>query len=315
VIDQLDGVLRYLFKTQVPHLKAAGAAAVLDEQIRFEPPDDDFRAYASNIPVPTSTGTAKGKALNVYLADLRENRHLRTSERIRSDVDGILFDEPAPARVDCHYLITAWSPVKASAVDEPSLEEQVLLYEALAVLFRSAPLNPSLVYPPATVSPLINAVDPAIQTADLPTVVLPADGFPKLPEFWGTMGQGARWKPALWLVVTLPVLLRDEVVGPPVTTELTGYGLDGGPIDETRVTVGVEVLHGAAAVPAAWVRLETTGGVHVQEGIADGSGRLAFVDVAAGDYVLQAAAAGLGDALPTPVHVPSVAGGYRVSFP
>ena len=129
------------------------------------------------------------------------------------------------------------------------------------------------------------------------------------------MGQAARWKPAVWLVVTLPVLLRDEVVGAPVTTELVGYGQDGGPIDETLVSVGVEVLHGAAAVPTARVRLEKAGGVHVREGVADESGRLVFVDVAAGDYVLQAAAAGLGDAPPTPVHVPSSAGGYRVSFP
>jgi hypothetical protein len=315
VIDQLDNLLRYLLGTQVPHLKVPAAPAVTDAQIRFDPPDDDFRAYASNIPVNTPTGTVKGKALDVYLVDIRENRHLRSNERVRTDAIDIVIDEPSPARIDCHYLITAWSPTKPTAVDEPTRDEQVLLYEALAVLFRSAPINPSLIYPPAAISPLITTVNPAIRESDLPTVVLPADGFPKLAEFWGAMGQGFRWKPALWLIVTLPVLLDHEVVGEPVTTELAGYGLNGGPIDETRTTIGVEVVHAGAALAGAWVRLETPLGVRLYEGLADDAGHLVFVDVPAGGYVLQARASGLGAAPPTSIQIPSAAGGYRVSFP
>ncbi|MGD0715048.1 MAG: DUF4255 domain-containing protein [Gaiellaceae bacterium] len=302
MIDALEKMVRRLLLDDVPQLTS-------ELQVRFEPPDQDWQSYLAD----QSVGGAPVLGVDCYLVELRENAVLRSNEWLSEEIGGTVFREPAPMRVDCHYLVTAWDSAKISETLEPGIEEHKLLYAVLGTLAAAAPLNASRIYP--RLSPDLAAVPAPIRDFDLPTRVVPPEGYPKLAEFWTSMGQTVRWRPAVHLVVTLPMLLTDEVVGPPVTTELTGYGLDGGPIDETRVTVGVEVLHGAAAVPAAWVRLETTGGVHVQEGIADGSGRLAFVDVAAGDYVLQAAAAGLGDALPTPVHVPSVAGGYRVSFP
>ena len=317
MIDQLDSLLRYLFKESVPHLKVNGAPAVLDQQIRFEPPDAAFRGSVANIPVTTPTRTLKGSALNAYLVDLRENRQLRSNERVRTESNGVVVAEPAPTRLDCHYLITAWSPTSSAWPGEPAVEEQVLLYETLGALLRNAPLNPSRIYPPDVPpgsSPLAG-VSEAIKHSDLPTAVIPPEGYPKLPEFWGAMGGGGVWKPAIWLIVTLPVVLVEEIVGEPVTTELVGYGLDGGPIDETRVTVGVEVVHAGAAVPGAWVRLETPGGVPIHEAFADGEGRLVFADVAAGGYLLQARTDTLGDAPPTTVQIPSLAGGYRVSFP
>jgi hypothetical protein len=302
MIDALEKMVRRLLLDDVPQLTS-------ELQVRFEPPDQDWQSYLAD----QSVGGAPVLGVDCYLVELRENAVLRSNEWLSEEIGGTVFREPAPMRVDCHYLVTAWDSAKISETLEPGIEEHKLLYAVLGTLAAAAPLNASRIYP--RLSPDLAAVPAPIRDFDLPTRVVPPEGYPKLAEFWTSMGQTVRWRPAVHLVVTLPMLLTDEVVGPPVTTELTGYGLDGGPIDETRVTVGVEVLHGAAAVPAAWVRLETTGGVHVQEGIADGSGRLAFVDVAAGDYVLQAAAAGLGDALPTPVHVPSAAGGYRVSFP
>jgi len=42
--------------------------------------------------------------------------------------------------------------------------------------------------------------------AALAMTVLPGEGFLKLAEFWGTMGVGYRWKPAVYLVATLPVI-------------------------------------------------------------------------------------------------------------
>ena len=302
MIDALEKMLRRLLLDHVPQLTS-------ELQVRFEPPDQDWQNYLAD----QSVGGAPVLGVDCFLAELRENATLRSNEWLTEEAGGTVFREPAPMRVDCHYLVTAWDSAKISETLEPGIEEHRLLYAVLATLTAAAPLNASRIYPP--LSPELAAVPAPIRDFDLPTRVAPPEGYPRLAEFWTSMGQTVRWRPPVHLVVTLPVLLRDEVVGAPVTTELVGYGLGGAAIDERRVTVGVEVLHGAAAVPTARVRLETAGGTRVREGVADDSGRLVFADVAAGDYVLQAAAAGLGDAPPTPVHVPSSAGGYRVSFP
>src|SRR4051794_25850538 len=98
----LDNLLRTLFKAEVAALRPAPNTPVTDAQIGIRPPDDDWRAHVAGL------GTLA--ALNVYLAEVRENRVLRTNERVRTAANGSVFEQPAPARIDCHYLITAWSP-------------------------------------------------------------------------------------------------------------------------------------------------------------------------------------------------------------
>lgn len=212
MIETLDALLRDLL--------LANVAGVTDEtQVRFEPPDDDWRTYVSNLVV----GGQPAPALNVYLVDLRENRKLRSNERTRSIENGVYSEQPAPARLDCHYLITAWSPAQPSPAVEPALDEHTLLYSALSALMANNPLNPSNIY--AAGSPELAAVPELIREADLPVEVLPVEGFPKLAEFWGTMGASHRWKPALYLIVTLPVSLESVSAGQMVTTVITEYGL------------------------------------------------------------------------------------------
>src|SRR5881275_1889471 len=103
VIELLDNLLRHLFLEQV-------AGVTGEAQVRFQPPDQHWRTYVSNL----TLGVQPANALNVYLVDLRENIKLRSNERVRSIENGIASDEPAPRRVDCHYLITAWSPAMVS---------------------------------------------------------------------------------------------------------------------------------------------------------------------------------------------------------
>jgi Pvc16 N-terminal domain len=302
VIDALDKMIRRLLVDEVPQL-----TDIL--QVRFEAPDQDWLDYLSD----QSTGGSPVLGVDCYLVELRENALLRSNEWVQNEQNGSVFREPAPMRVDLHYLVTAWDSVKISETLEPGIEEHKLLYAVLAVLAAATPLNASRIYPPS--DPDFAAVPAPIKDFDLPTRLVPPEGYAKLAEFWTSMGQTVRWRPAAHLVVTLPVLLEHELVGEPVTTELVGYRQNGGPVTETLITVGVEALHAGAAVPGAWVRLETTGGRPVAEGRADSSGHVVFEDVAPGNYVLQARATGLGDPLPTHVEIPSVSGGYRVSFP
>jgi uncharacterized protein DUF4255/carboxypeptidase family protein len=236
MIDLLNNLIRQVLIEQI--------AEFTDEaQIRFQPPDADWRTYVSNLTV----GGNPANALNIYLVDLRENRRLRSNERTRSVENGVVSEEPAPARLDCHYLISAWSPATVSPLIEPTLDEHALLYQASAVLFQQAPFNPSRVYPAGSAA--LNAWPARFRNHDLPATVLPVEGFNKLAEFWSGMGQGAVWKPAIYLVVTLPVALFVEIAGPMVTTRITEYRISGQPgTAEIWIQIGGQVLSPARVV-------------------------------------------------------------------
>src|SRR2546423_1895501 len=111
MIDHLDNLLRQLFIAQIDEINA-------EAQVRFQPPDDDWRTFV---------GQQTTNVLNVYLFDLRENRKLRSNERIREIENGIVREVPAPRRVDCHYLITAWSPATVTPAIEPTVDEHALI--------------------------------------------------------------------------------------------------------------------------------------------------------------------------------------------
>jgi hypothetical protein len=50
---------------------------------------------------------------------------------------------------------------------------------------------------------------------------MPPEGYPKLSEFWGLMGSGARWRPSVYFVVTLPVERKRRNLGPLVESITT----------------------------------------------------------------------------------------------
>lgn len=306
MIDHLDGLLRALFVREV-------AGITSPSQVRFQPPDDEWRAAVANLQVDGQPANA----LNVYLVDLRENRDLRSNERHRSVVDGVVIDEPAPARVDCHYLVTAWSPAAVTEQVEPALDEHALLYRTLAVLSNAAPLNPSRILPPGSAA--LDAVPAAIREANLPTTVVPVEGFGRFAEFWGTMGPGHRWRPALQLIVTLPVALQPEEVGPVVTATLLtldgeGEPGPGGPRPR-RIQIGGAVRDASdRPVPGALVSLETEGGERFLTATADALGRFDLGPLRPARYRLRVRAAGIGETS-TEIQVPAPDGSYDVRFP
>ena len=282
-------------------------AITSDAQVRFQPPDAVLRADVVNL---------NQLALDIYLTDLRENRKLRSNERVRSIDSGIVFTEPAPTRVDCHYLVTAWSPVQLSPGIEPTLDEHQLLYDAAMVLIQSAPFNPSRIYAPNSLK-LAEWKD--FQNTDLPSTVVPAEPFGKLSEFWTTMGPDMRWKPALYVIVTLPVVLLREMAGVPVTTSITSYQQDHVlESAEVWMQIGGSVLHtepgGDVAVPNAWVQIETLTGTMLQRATTDDEGHFTFERLRPSQYQLRTGAMGLGTQLRV-VNVPAESGEYDLRFP
>ena len=300
----LDIMLRDLLVTEL-------AALVNDQQVRFQPPDAQLR---------TDVGNLDAIALDVYLVDMRENRKLRSNERVRSvNGDGFVTTERLPDRVDCHYLISAWSPAQlALPMVDPTLDEHALLYETAATLMRAGALNPSRVY--LAGSAQLFAWPARFRDVDLASTVLPPEGFGKISEFWTTMGQDMRWKPCLYLIVTLPVELVHEVAGPMVTTTFADLRVTANAAtSEVWLGIGGQVIdartdpNNPVPVPSAWVRLETLAGTPLGLVRANDLGRFTFERLRASQYRIRSVAPGLAEQSRT-VDVPSETGEYDLRF-
>lgn len=299
MLTPLDNLLRALLTRDVAALRPLLADT---QQVGFQPPDDEWVGVVKKM---------QRNALNVYLVDLRENRKLRSNERAPGIENGRAVDIPAPARMDCHYLITAWSPSERLVPTvEPTFDEHTLLYQAAAALFNAAPLNPARVY---AATPSESQKWPeGFRDVDLPLVVAPPEGFPKLAEFWGAMGAGQRWRPALYVVITVPVKLLSEPAAPPVTTLVSTYtpGQGGDVLIPIGGTVYGQPDHGLRGV---WVALETNAGERLQVTETDAAGRFRFEALAYGRYLLRVRAGGYHEAM-LPIEVPSVTGSYDVAL-
>jgi hypothetical protein len=305
MIDHLDNLLHRLLRYSIAELTA-------DAQIRFQPPDEDWRGI-----VPTITDAAGNPAnsLNVYLVDLRENRRLRSNEREQMTVGQDVFEVPPPRRVDCHYLISAWSPVTVTAGIDPTMDEHALLAEVARVLGAHDELDPVEIYalsnPPA-------APPPAIADERFPITLLPGEGFPKYAEFWGTMGERNRWKPCVYTTITVALKEAPVRAGPMVTTTITRtLQRDALTTANTLFHIGGTVFDTAVPaqpVPLAWIELLTTTNERRQFTRADSLGRFVFADVPGGAWRLRASAVPFGVSAPRDIAVPEPTGSYDLTF-
>ncbi len=316
MLELVDVLIRDLLRSGIPGVVGGLPGFTQDAQVRFQPPDGSLRTDVVNL---------NRRVLCVYLVDLRENRQLRSNERVsRLDASGDLVTEPAPTRVDCHYLITAWSPTQPAPGVEPTVEEHALLYQALALLTRAGPLAPARAYPAGSAK--LTAWPERFRRHELPTTVLPPEGFGKLSEFWTTMGTNSPWRPAIYLVVTVPVALLVEVLGPMVTTTITSYqptGADGPNGGEVWLQIGGHVWNTAVVQPdgspaplaGAWVQLEDpVGGQVLQRTATTALGRFTFDRLARRQYRLRVGAPGMGER-DRVVDVPSETGEYEFRYP
>jgi hypothetical protein len=305
MIDHLDTLLHRLLRTSIAELTS-------DAQVRFQPPDEDWRGL---VPMIADADGNPANSLNVYLADLRENRKLRSNARERTVVDQDVFETPPSRRVDCHYLISAWSPVSVSIAIDPTLDEHALLAEAARVLGEHDELDPVAIYaasdPPET-------PPAAIAEERFPITLLPIEGFPKIAEFWGTMGEKNRWKPFLYAVITVALRETPMRAGPIVTTTITrALQSDLPATANTRYHIGGAVRDAAMppqAVALAWVELLTVADERQALTRADVEGRFVFADVRAGAWRLRASATPHGVTAPRDISVPEPTGSYDLAF-
>jgi hypothetical protein len=305
MLAQLDNLIRDVLVSQI-------AALTSPSQVRFQPPDAAFRLDVVNM---------NAMALNVYLIEIRDNRKLRSNERLNMLDAGVVFTQQVPERMECHYLISAWSPAQPGPGVEPTVDEHALLYETVAALTLHGSLNPARFYTPA--DPALALWPVPFRDDWFPTVVMTVESYLKLAEFWSSMGTDARWRPVVHLMVTLPIALARQVSGPMVTTVATGYRIDAiAQTEEQWLHIGGQVVDAGALLPdgtpspvvGAWVRLETLTGVLVRRTVTDDAGRFQFDHLRAAQYHLRAGAVGLGQRNRL-VDVPAETGEYDLSFP
>ena len=263
-----------------------------------------------------------GVSLNIYLAEIAEDRGLRSNARHVTLKDGIAFSTGAPERMRLHYVITAWSHAKNTPLVHATETEHALLGAVLAMLYRTAPISAERLLSHADTLAL-----PEELRGDLPTRLAPPDGFPQLAEFWGTMGRPQAWKPAINLFVTAPIVYQPDHIGGIVDAILADVGVaaevdaNAPPAASERVlVVGGLVLdarppHALAPVPVAGPRRPVRARRRAPRPHHHGRvGQFTFDGLTPGTYQLAYRAAGIGGQAPVPVTVPLATGPVRLAF-
>ncbi|GIE89662.1 DUF4255 domain-containing protein [Actinoplanes regularis] len=178
-------MLHLLDETLETFLRAVVPLPARDVDIAFEAPDGDWSAALSSRPT-----------VDLFLWDIRPNLSERDyGEMLVEGEDGKRFRRDPLPRVDCRYLVTAWT---SEVRDEHSL-----IGDVLAALL----LHP--VVPEEYLRGAFAAVRP------LPSLRLRSGDGSESSDFWSALG--GQLKPGLDLVitVTLDAALR-AAAGPPV---------------------------------------------------------------------------------------------------
>jgi hypothetical protein len=229
MFDDLDTTVKALLDD------AAAPQAVRDADVSFDTPDRDYKPAQAT--------------LNLFLHEVVENRTLREEGPVTVRTDTGFTTRMPYLRVDCTYLVTAWSNqtggLKAAAEHRllGSTLQWLGRFPVIGDTFHRGVLrNPPQPYPLSTV------------------VAQTQEGRSSAGEFWSALGVVPR--PAFPLTVTLTIQPYDEVVEseapkavrvtstPPEHPQLAGRVLDHNLAPAPGATV-VVVEAGSQAVVGA----------------------------------------------------------------
>jgi Pvc16 N-terminal domain/Carboxypeptidase regulatory-like domain len=196
---------------------------LFDADVTFITPDRAF-------PPTVARGT-----VNLFLYDVKENRELRDPVPIVEKVGNGFRSRIPPVRIDCSYIVTAWSN---AAGDNQVVEEHRLLAQALLWLTRFPGVPTKYLQGGLTNQPF-----------PLTTTVAQMDANKNAGEFWSALGIPPR--SAFYLTVTIAMDVGVQETGSIVTTRFTGFVPGFGNETETLVQIGGRVLaHEVTAVRA-----------------------------------------------------------------
>jgi hypothetical protein len=280
-IDDLSGTLKAVlqdnsFAAMFPELHGA--------DIIFDRPSDTLA------PAKTS--------VDLFLYDIRENLDLRLNEVTTARAGNQIITHPAPLRLACSYLATAW-PV--GGVDLP-LQEQRLLSQVLVVLSHY-PLIPDSFLQGTLLG----------QAPPLPMVALHPDALKNLAEFWSSLG--SKIKPSLTVTATISVPVFSDVPDFIVTTENIGVAPGQRAPAETLLEIGGKVVDPLSqGIAGALVDVLDAGlNPATPSQNTDSAGQFVFSQVSAGTYQLRAIATGFKPQV-QPVTIPGMPNDYVVQL-
>lgn len=186
MLNDLDESLRLLLIQDLPRVTERIEATGFD--VSFEVPNREFR---SRLTRPT---------LSLYLYNIQENRDFRGRVWGAARHNGSVTTHRPAVRLDCQYMITAWS----NEVED----EHRLLTGAARVLFRNPVLPPGI---------LQGALSDGYE---ITTEVAQPDNFKDVVDIWTVLDNDLH--PSVRVKVTIPLELDVEYTTPSVT----GHGLN-----------------------------------------------------------------------------------------
>jgi len=189
MLQDLDRTLAELLKQELP-LEVISPSQGKSIAISFSTPDKDF---ATRVELP---------AIDMFLYNVRENMELRTVPWSVERDQSMASKKRNPVRVDCSYLITAWSDRQ----NEEEHEHQIL-GEVMKVLLRYRTI------PSAVLQGQLQATEPPIRA-----VALGQSQLQSMGEFWQAIGGKPR--AALNYTVTISVDVNDVVETIPLVINL-----------------------------------------------------------------------------------------------
>jgi len=272
MINDVDEVLQQLLIREIPIKN--------DEvDVEFHQPK---REWSARVNRPT---------LNVFLYDLHENNMLRQNEwEITRNGNGTATKRRTAARIDLHYMITAWAT-------EPD-DEHRLLTRTLMALIRTPELPSDL-------------LPQSLQNQPFPIMVRTAeqDALRNAADIWGVLDNEIR--PAIACTITLALNPYAPITGPLVRTRELRVGQaaesdqPGKPLIEKFAegvapdrfwTVGGTFRSSETPVKDLTLTLVERGlTVNVKPDDGDDaslSGKFVIGNLGTGDYTLEIAAAG-----------------------
>jgi hypothetical protein len=184
MLDDLDSSLRAFLRHELPDLQNSGETRV-----------------AISFDLPVEGAIQQKPALNLFLYDVRENLERRNREwTMQRQENGTAIKTQPPARVDCSYLITAWSNA-----DDPQ-QEHHLLSRIMRLLLRHSVLPENLLQ-----GSLKDPILPVLLTSLKP-------GYLQSPgEIWQALG--GLPKVSLHCTATIAVPLTEDPEEVPLVLE------------------------------------------------------------------------------------------------
>lgn len=180
MLDDLDRSLRALLIDELPRVIERIEPDGFD--LKFDVPNRELK---SRLTKPT---------LNLYLYNIQENRDLRGRTWDQTRDNGSIATRRPPVRLDCQYMVTAWS----NEVED----EHRLLTGAARVLFR----NPTL--------PESALQGSLVDGYPITTEVAQPMSLKDVVDIWSVLDNDLR--PSVRVTVTVPLEVDIEYLTPPV---------------------------------------------------------------------------------------------------